>query len=508
MFSKQVLSLSFVLLLGAVTPSKAETSHQAPMFDAIHAGDLDRAEALIAEAAALDVHARYQRARDLFKTFTAADPRIFDFARKWAEERPESAAGHIANATMLRSMAYRVRGGEPSRFTYPDAMSLYSSFMDQAAVETWRAYDIAPDNVVAVDLVMEMRGPDRMKVLAGIMETAPNWVTVVNAAASYAPQWGGSYEQMAQVCDVYAPVSGAEPPITAAFCLVAAAYEANLPWSYLDRVDPLLIASDDARLDFARRERVMRTFDFTDKNVAVFQAYLSDPATTDVKAARYYDGYARAHGLPAFEVDVTNRAIADARRRIVDEPYSPDLLKTLATPSTSRVPIENPASWDEMVELMRKRLTYSPYNGEFWEDYARALLYAQMAPAGDWDAAFGNAIVYSNYKPERIETYMSNKGGLLSEFLYIRSQGRVSTRFPEGYATIGADVTCPLVTLLRFHDAVCGGQGGGGICRTEASVIDEYRTMTNIPIADGACPRERAAPLEELAFVARPLPTN
>lgn len=188
-------------------------------------------------------------------------------------------------------MAYRVSGEELSRFTYRDAMDMYATLMSQAADEIWRAYEIEPDNVVTVDLIMAMRDrmpgkPDRMAVLAKIMESSPNWLTVVNAASSFAPQWGGSLEVMERVCDVYAPVSQGEPPITADFCRVYSAYDASLPWSYLDRIDPILAASDDPRLDFARRARVMRTFDFTEENAALFQAYLSDLATTDVEAAR------------------------------------------------------------------------------------------------------------------------------------------------------------------------------------------------------------------------------
>ncbi|OYX41736.1 MAG: hypothetical protein B7Z02_14055, partial [Rhodobacterales bacterium 32-67-9] len=283
---------------------------------------------------------------------------------------------------------------------------------------------------------------------------------------------------------------------------------AGVPVPGLDRIDPLLAANDDPRLDFARRARVLRSFDFTEENVAMFQAYLGDPATTDVTASRYYDGYARAHGLPAFEEEVTNRAIADARRKIADQPYSTVLLKLLATPSTERIVVEDPPSWEEGLALKKKRLTYAPYTSEFWQDYAEALVWAARGQTPESDTAYRNAIVYSNYKPERIEAYMRSKGSLLSEFLFLRSKGRTSTRFPEGYASMAADLTCPLVTLLRFHDAVCAGGGADGHCRTDPAVIDEYRTMTKIPIADGSCERERNATLEELAFVPAPLPAD
>ncbi len=513
MSPKLLLSLAVSLVLGSVLPSVASEDALPPLFAAIHAGDISRVEALLGSAEGPDGDTRYEQTRVLYSVFNVADPRIFDFVGKWLEARPETAASHLASAKMLHSMAIRVRGEELSRFTYPDAMDMYETLMLQAAEEAWRAYEIEPGNVVTVDLIMAMRDrmpgkPDRMAVLAKIMETSPNWLTVVNAADSFAPQWGGSLEEMDRVCDVYAPVSQGEPPITADFCRVYSAYDANLPWSYLDRIDPLLAASDDSRLDFARRARVMRTFDFTEENAALFQAYLSDPATTDVKAARYYDGYARAHGLPAFEEEVTNRAIADARRKIADQPYSSSLLMLLATPDTHRIRIESPPSWEEGLALKRKRLTYAPYTSEFWQDYAEALIWAARGQTPDSDAAYRNAIVYSNYKPERIEAYMQSKGGLLTEFLFLRSQGRNSERFPEGYAGVAADLTCPLVVLLRFHDAVCVAGGAGGHCGTDPSVIDEYRTMTNIPIAEGSCEVERNAPLEQIAFVPTPLPAD
>ncbi len=505
MSPKVLLSLALSLFLSSVGPSDANEESLSPLFAAIHAGDMAKVEALLGSAD-LSGEARYEQQRLFDSVFNVADPRIFNFVKTWLEARPDVAASHLAAAKMLHSMAYRARGEELSRFTYPDAMNLYSTLMSQAAEEAWRAYEIEPDNVVTVDLIMGLRDrmpgkPDRMTVLAKIMETSPNWVTVVNAAGSYAPQWGGSVEQMTQVCDVYAPVSNSEPPITSDFCRVYSAYDASLPWSFLDEIDPLLTASDDPRLDFARRARVMRTFDFTEESAAMFQAYLGDPSTMDVKAARYYDGYARAHGLPTFEVEVTNRAIADARRKIADQPYSSSLLKLLATPSTQRIPIESPPSWEEGVALKRKRLAYSPYNSEFWQDYAEALVWAARGQTQDSDDAYRNAIVYSNYKPERIEAYMQSKGGLLTEFLFLRSQGRFSERFPEGYASVATDLTCPLVALLRFHDAVCTEGGAGAHCETAPSVIDEYRTMTNIPIADGSCDRERNAPLEQIAYV-------
>ncbi|OYX40315.1 MAG: hypothetical protein B7Z02_18330, partial [Rhodobacterales bacterium 32-67-9] len=175
------LSLSLSLLFGSVQSSEAEDDPLHPFFAAIHVGDVASVEALLGSAEELAGDARFERVRVLYSVFNVADPRIFDFVGAWVEAQPEAAAPHLAKAKMLHSMALRVRGEDLSRFTYPEAMNMYDTLMSQAAEEVWRAYAIAPDNVVTVDLIMSMRDrvpgkPDRMEVLAKIMETTPNWL--------------------------------------------------------------------------------------------------------------------------------------------------------------------------------------------------------------------------------------------------------------------------------------------------------------------------------------------
>jgi hypothetical protein len=511
----QRFALTAALAFAFVPPSHADTPPPPldPIFAAIHDGDAAQVEDILAAAAALDGDARFLNERALYSVFGVADPRIFDFVEEWLKEKPEMAAPHIAAAKMFQSMAYRARGTDIARFTYPEASRLFSGFMAQSAEEVWRAYEIAPENVVTGDMIMELRDrtdgkPDRMTVLAGIMETSPNWMSVVNAAGSFAPQWGGSLEEMAQVCDGYAAASRADPPIDAAFCIVYSAYDANLPRNFLDQVDPLLKASDDPRLDFARRARATRTMDLSEADVGLLQSYLSDPATTDLKTARYYDAYARMHGLPVFEVEVINRAMADARDKIANQPYSSSLLKLLATQQTRRVPLTQPGTAEEATALFRKRLVYAPYNSEYWQDYAFSLFGEAMGQTEASNAAYRNAIVYSNYRPERIAAYMELKGGLLTEFLFLRSQGRFSDRFPEGYATISRDVTCPLVALMRMYDEVCGATGNERYCRADADTVNEWRLSVDIPLAEGACALERGATLAELAFEPTPLASD
>ncbi len=477
------------------------------------AGDYEQVEAafLGAHHSAETVQGDYTEQRLLFAGLAVSDPCILAFTDERLTRYPNSPYAHATRAWQLYIAGWWARGHESAGRTYPAAMDMMRHLHRRGRDEAWVAYEMAPDLVGASDAVIRLGTTVRGKrsvndILAEVMAITPNSGTILRAQMAFSPQWGGSVAKMRKACATYAWLVRDIPDYDANYCLLEAVYRVGLPAQLMGEFDDMLDADDRPGLDFARRLKAMRTNDFSPDARALFAAYLADPDVTNLEAARFHDSRSRVIGQPLVEPEVFARRLREVQAEIAFDPNNPDLLEVLKTSWVGETCVPDPPAFPDMIAYTRRALTVAPYDADLWLDYAQNVsMAARSGKFSAGDVLFGNAIAYSNYRPDIIARAARAKYDFLAELDRQAKGGFVSRKIATDTPDADAELACPLTRMLRLYLAQCDVQDWSQGCILSEDDVQDYVDLVDAGVRPQSCAIERNARLEELLYIPVPL---
>ena len=495
-----------------------------------YAGNVDAIE-----AAYVAIHAEeragaisYDELRQRYLALVVFAPRILEFTESWLEEYPDSPHAHTIKAWQLHESAFAIRGTGMPRDTYYLALEGFNELQYQALSHAQIAYAIAPDLVPVSDLLLQLQTSYRFlnsfdfaTLLGDIMAMTPSHRSLILAAESAMPQWGGGGSPAVRyLCDTFAAAVTDVENYDSDTCFVEIMFSSA---SYLRdsaamaEANRLLEGNNHRYLDNARLFQAFgamedifpagsdapQTYHRNLEVAATLASILSRPGVHDTHAADNYDNfYAVPFGLPLMLPQMIEREVAWAQDRLAVDPYDPKAIAALTStrwdsygmPMPDRLPVP------ERISLLKRRLSVNPYLSEVWSDLALLVQVQERSPFGSpSDIYFENAIVYSNYDVFPVQYYLQSKYEQINRRLRAE-QFELSGRFMD--QALFEHGFCPYLRLENLKQLLCNGPrsdswacGGWGPGPEHVlAVALERATDANMCIA------ERRANPEDLAF--------
>lgn len=502
---KHLLYCLSLVLCGAVSSAVADDA--ASFDDMFMASDIASISTHLT-----DLHAAHLagavEASDLrtpFSRFSGTAPHIEPMIDAWLAADPQSPYANAAAAWVYYGIAWRLRGNDIYRYTWPAAMEGFNANLAKSQSHAWAAFDVAPDLVAASDalLVNEMAldqlGPfGVLQLTQAVMAATPNRGTLQRASAAFRPDWGGDMTRVEQLCRDNAGRVESVENYTVDACIADMILWNGVRGDLAQRSVQVLADHGWDGFEEHRYSSYVRGRD-TGLTVEDVADYLMQDDVVDYALAQEFYNE-QFYNFPRSEV---NRQIAAtqiilrtkdaARDRLPHDPGDPTTVEMVlfgTETAVDRVAHPNP---DEAAALWGNVIAAAPYDPSWWMETGYNLNRTTDAGyrAGGM-AAFGNAIAYSNHKPDYI-------GAVLNHVSYEHVDlARRDADFDT--AAYDAAVTCPAVRLQRLFAAVCDGSPRAFRCNMRARIDDLAVPILADAQARGVCETERQSTLPEIVF--------
>ncbi len=524
---------ALVLISAILLPTVACADPFQEVLTAAHAGDDEAVEAIIRTAET----PRLQH--NLLWFLGASHPDTVRFVRDWVKAEPENPVALTASAWSLYRTGFIERGDAPARYTWPASLDAARAMFREAFLLADEAILLEPDFLPASNAVMETGrvtgNQDRLIAeLHRILAIKPNRESLIVAARSLFPHWGGSLPAVEGLCTRYAEVLPDAPGFTVEMCLVQATLESGFQgevrhWARDRLVDyfdnPLFerhiireAEKDGLPLELADRLRArLIAEDSLTVGVALSARghILTMPDMPDLAAT-----------VEAMERDLSYALIAAER-----DPVNPETLRNLRDiynladlirlQELGYYQVVQPADieakyyghLDEMAvvkaDLKARALNLlkaTPRNTETLALVANMLAGHRPDPLEDarWRLSLGtNAIVYSNHYSIELAGYVGIWGSISSDIRYRISSGELPS---YSQAALDEVLVCPYIRALRLLDQACSAEGRKlDKCFAETGMQRETAGASEgSPVVDaekrGVCEAEREGPIESLWF--------
>ena len=498
------------LLLFLTSPVLADPLQQAKgdLRALVGAGDIDAVETMMDGAYRTSVASHnYDLPRVLNTAFSVTDPKMKDFIAAWRKAKPDSPHAMTAQAWMLWRAGLLARGEELAMWTYPAAFALQADLHRQARDLAWQAYDLAPDLVPASDAVLRLarvtNGQDYVAtVMADIMALTPNRGSLIRGTDALAPNWGGSVEEIAGLCGLYAGKVVDVSDYTDDTCLIDAIFSADLPGWPRTWAQSALDKNDNPILEYARITDAIYWRRGTDAANQVLARYLADPENFDYYAAWMHDqDYRAPHGLPLLSPEYYQRRQLHAVAEIIFDPYDAELLQIVfESGSYEGYPVKR-VDPQLKLEASRRVLSVEPFNPKAWFGYASDATFVFHYKEDEADPFWINAIAYSNHRPYFLVEFGKSKLRDLMWLLYQSMMNDVQVRdLPESVEQVDA-LVCPLIRAKRVMDQICATSGRGeSACGLGEATLRQIRQVEALALAENVCTAERTAPVDDLMY--------
>ncbi len=522
------VSLTAFLTLGAAaisaaTPGPVPPVDRQDVLNVIYDGDAGRIEEIMTQTHAMvqSGDAPYGHLRDMFGDFDTTNPKIIAFVDDWLTQFPDSPYALTARAWVLWTTGWNVRGERRARDTYPAAMQMSYAMHIEAFGLALRAYQIDNSLLPASDALIGLGHATRnhewsLDVLEQVMGAQPNWRTLRHGLTIAHPGYGGTSDLADRMCEHFGAMIS-EPVIDMVrYCKMTAngKYFANR-W---DEVRAWLKEDPSPELDYFRMQSIFGLRPAPEEHVRFVVSYFKDTDTTDVRLADKFDMYYKASpgGEPIAHL-VLERAKTHARQVLEHDPYNLRALGILLRSSHEVTalpgngfrfkPTGSPTA-TEKADFHRRRLLASPFRDDYWKDYAQSLSFladssgmtAESLSVGN--AAWQNAIAYSNHNLDHVNAYLSYNLTLAvslsqSEELHYTEKWYAALAGTDRYIAI----ICPLIRTARLAEAMVatGAKSnmvpGPGIF--QEITIEALRGQARYA---NRCEQEDTAQVEDLAF--------
>jgi hypothetical protein len=495
-----------------------------------YAGNVDGVE-----AAYVAIHAEqragglsYDELRQRYLALIVYDPRVLGFTQDWLDAYPDSPHAHAIRAWQLYMAAFEIRGEKSRRDTYYLALEGFDALQAQALDHAAIAYEAAPDLVSASDAMLALQMTHRFlgpvefaQVIGDIMAVTPNHHSLMLAADTAMPQWGGGGSATVRdLCDTFASFVTDVTAYDSDICFVEIIFSLDTylrDSSAMAEANRLLEGSDHPYLDgarlfqgFAAMEDIIppgsdapQTYHRNPEFAARLAAILSRPGFTNTETAANYDSfYATPLGLPPMLPDIIEQEVAWAQSRLLADPYDPKAIAALTMPHFDAfgAPMPDILPVPERIALLKRRLLVNPYLPEVWDTLALLVQQQHMSPFDNpADVYYENAIVYSNYDVFAVQYYLQAKYEQINRRIRAE-QFELSGRFMD--QALFEDGYCPFIRLENLKQFLCNGPRSdawvcGGWGPDPVRVLAEALQRST---AANLCVAERRANPEDLAF--------
>ncbi|HEY5022909.1 MAG TPA: TPM domain-containing protein [Gemmatimonadaceae bacterium] len=158
---------------------------------------------------------------DAYAAFDVAVPSLEPLLTEWVEQRPTSAAAHLARATFFRASGWKVRGGKETGETSRQQFRGMEDFFRRASADLAAAVRLEPNSLVAYRQLMDIattqveREACRQLLDRALKIQPYSFLLRATYMHSLLPRWGGSHDAMAKFAQESAPYADRNPRIRA-----------------------------------------------------------------------------------------------------------------------------------------------------------------------------------------------------------------------------------------------------------------------------------------------------
>lgn len=454
----------------------------------------------------------FDELRSLVNAVAVSHPVIIETVDKWLISLPESPYASTIRSVQLSNTAWGLRGGLALRQTPRDAVIVFGQMQDRAMDHAVRAYTHAPDFVPATDMVLSLQQvtdyfprSEFFGILKQVMVSTPNLGTLSRAGAFSIKGWGGrGQEDIAFICEEHAHRMD-DPSFDLDICRqfvsigVASVAEQAEGWRRLE-------GRHHPSLNYLRARFLSNTFDrvATDEEREIVEAFLENEGRTNLTVAEnYYLSFGLAPRRDEILSAVVQAAIADARERLVHDPYNIALLDIVlergilysTVRSNDEFAYQNPNE----ETLLARYAVARPFHAESWLEVARGAQYALVdAKLNTAMPYFQNALFYSDHDIHVVEETLFHAMTLLAYDHYARNPGNADVAVTSDTTE---ELVCQFVRLDRIATHVCRGLGvGAELCPEIKQFEPNYDLYVRQAAETGFCEAESNASFADLKY--------
>lgn len=443
--------------------------------------------------------------------FVTANRARLQQVKGWQKAAPDSAYAATARAWSHIHRAFLLRGPYEVKDTAAEAFAAFRTEMMQAADAVDTALGSAPDFAPALDASLSLKRAnidrrDPTPQIETLLQIAPDRHALWLALNTADPRWGGSVEQVMQICVRYAPqVPGYTPDL----CMVEAILGLEIPGQMREVALAQLEKRTEPQLDYLRLKAYLN--EWRDRPDAAAEAMrLHRQALNASEQSKYTSsmiGFLFDQQDYVREMDLAQDKLAE--KRLQDSPDNSELLRVrvryaldqwiaqwAALPSDAPKPdLQVPALW----AMWQRSLPLGQFQADTW-DLGQVLADAR---AGEPETAhiekfWQNRVHYSNYARGPL---VEHARSLLGRF-YTASDLRTRPAKADQLRGVIAEraLHCPLVRAARLLEHACEGAPEQPECRAA-----DLAPLRGVRMGITDCPWESSAPPEDLAYTPTPI---
>ncbi len=445
----------------------------------------------------------YDDQRKLYEVFETTDPAVENFIEDWGDVDTLTVHLPAAKFSNLYHYLWIARGEKNLRQTYPRAMERMYDYVAQATPLARYMFKKFPDFVPGSDAVLRMhlfggRDSELGPLLEKIFEHTPTRESLDKARWTVQPNWGGSIEQMFELCEKFAARVKDSPGYTIDKCKIEAIYIVKEPGKEMTWAQMMLDRMPEGEL---LEQRLIDATQFRpdpEKAIALL-AKIEEP---DPKAARIieYD-----FGVVGAYADENALEYRENLEKLKYDPLNPTILYALVRYDTMFSP-------DDEGNAVRAQLNWQYLKRAVVLGDLRSEIFLQLEYlhpqinkiAGIFDSIISNerAVVLSNYGFAELAQYFDHV--YLWDFNFGLAIGRGPSQSDElgvDYVAKRQELACPMVRSASLIEYMCvNNLADSGQCSVEG---DPYGAVTEILTKareTNMCPQFLNKPVEDLLF--------
>ncbi len=350
--------------------------------------------------------------RKLYEVFETTDPAVEKFIEDWGDVDTLTVHLPAAKFWNLYHYIWIARGEKNVRATYPKAMERMYDYVSQATPLARYMFEKFPDFVLGSDAVLRMqlfagRDTELVPLLEEIFEHTPTRESLNLARWTVTPNWGGSIEQMFELCEKFAARVEDSPGYTVEKCKIETVYIAKKPGKEMTWAQMMLDGLPEG--EFLEQRLIDATQFRPDRDKAV--ALLGKIAKPDPKAAKIieYD-----FGVAGAYADEKAQEYAENLEKLKFDPLNTNILYDLARYSILFSPDDegNAARAQLNWQYLKRAVVLGDLRSEIFLQLQ--YLHPQINKiAGIFDSIISNerAVVLSNYGFEELAQYFDHVYG-------------------------------------------------------------------------------------------------
>lgn len=460
--------------------------------------------------------------RDAFAVFAGTSIETWNFAKAWVEAKPDSAYANTALGVLLQSHAWRMRGGDFFNYTWPTAIAAFKEHLASSQQFAETAFRLDPTVIGASDLLLgnavavgNADAEHVFTIVSTVMKATPNRGTLTRAANIFNPRWGGNIGQLEDLCTRFGSRAAPEVYKSQDICLADLVLVIKPRDELKKRALKVARANDWKGFE---KHRLNLYADYQKRHLSNLDPedvarYLAGEGSNDLQTIQaFYEDLIVNLANPASDrlKDIARKHFVDAQQQalveITSDPSNSSLVELIFFPPNADQREGPVPDAKDRLEIWSDVLRAAPYDGSIWLDAAEAAdefrkdVAAALALSRRLAPVYGNAIAYSNHKPDVIASILIKMAMKYDGLLTLLPKDN-----PERRAALRAEadetLACPIARLSRLADVVCSAGSASFQCGQINSWISKIVQETKEHAAsNGVCADALTGTLEDQVF--------